>query len=596
MKYRITDDSVQEEAKAQGVWTREEAKPLPAMGRRGARTAKFYTLPPLRSARGWSLSQLTRSLPYCLTHYPADIADALQAHVLRSQSDANLLHAAQRSALGHADPLDDLARTLHHKAYDWMQVQDEMFRGRHLFTFAQCGAKAVRALCQRNVQSAINPDPMGVHAVSPLLVPALMGGMTFTTFEREAFKVLDEVLKVPYSLPPENRRSYLRDSTMICGFGAHLKHTPNENISPLEPFHRRVGEKDLAFISRLHKTHLKPVPKAHEENGLNETQRFLLKLTGDASYAASIMEFGAYQGELGTFIADMKEDVCRTAAIALCLEGGDITRPSALRMEAGLEGRGVKFCDRTQMTEAVWAQAVRMVFMRQWKDLNLAAVPAGIEISHDTVKVVARLIISKMAKRLRMGAVAPKLPGQLVVAMSLLSGVPIVAFLRFVELDFYRRGECIMSPEGVADIQYVLDVSDDVVEHGDPDDLKFLRKVLDDYADKFKVFCGESGKRFIEPETVEQYEAGRLFARQLRSSKAPLWNYPLNGEGNSYHYVGEKAVPSRAYKGLSAEDARDMRGLLSGAKYKREINEAFKRLVDPYANTPFHTNAWKVQP
>lgn len=332
---------------------------------------------------------------------------------------------------------------------------------RSLIGPARYGDKVLAHYCSHLIKGALGkPNPALRHPVSPVLVPYLLGGCTWTQIENAGQRAMElmDFFGDPNGVPMLHR------AISNVGFGEHVRHRHYDTVI-------KYDADNVAYPAEVEKKH----------SHLSYRQDYLLNLPRDSGYAVLLVNNGAYDEGLRRLLASWKPEIIAEAERELDPAGGEMSEI------AGAERCWVK------ATDYDFQQAVTAVFERPWDQLDLKA--GGQEnATADMQVLLARKIIHRLSYN-------DKATAEHLIGMSLLTGISVANWVNFAIEDRERRGETFITGD---EVERIIDLVQAHPAYGCDDE---LRAALLQFR--------------YEPERME---AKRRFARRLQSARNPLWS------------------------------------------------------------------------
>lgn len=283
--------------------------------------------------------------------------------------------------------------------------------------------------------------------ISPLLVPYLLGGVPTKTAEDQCYRAV-EVMEFSYEPKPKAKADFQRALSLV-GFGPHVRHEPG-NALPENP-----------------------------HNHISLRQHLLLSLPSGGDYAKQLIRNGAFDDSLFRLMAGFKDDVILHAENLLDPNSGEMTAFAA------------KHRSKVVLYDVDYWAAVRLVFEQPWDRLDLDGNQEnGV---HDGRVLMARNIIGRIGYN-------DKITAEVLVGMSLLTGISIANWTKYAIRDHKRRGETFVSSLEIERVEEIAGTS----PHYSPDLHEELTK---------------------DAATLREYERSETrWPRKLMSPNQPLWS------------------------------------------------------------------------
>lgn len=279
---------------------------------------------------------------------------------------------------------------------------------RSLIGPARYSADILAKYCGILIKGALGPRQrlLTDDMVSPSLVPYLLGGCTSKTAESLCYQAIEVMDMGAFSEPKPKAKADFQRALSVVGFGPNVRHDEPPAVQPVNP-----------------------------HNHISLRQHLLLTLPRGADYAKLLIKNGAFGDSLYRLLAGYKDAVILHAESLLDPNSGEMTALAAT--------------DRSKVTlydTDYWA-AVRMVFEQRWDRLDLDGKQEnGVQ---DGRVLMARNIISRLAYNDRLTA-------EVLVGMSLLTGISVAHWTKFAIQDHVRRGETFLSS---LEIQRVVEIA-----------------------------------------------------------------------------------------------------------------------------------------
>lgn len=323
--------------------------------------------------------------------------------------------------------------------------------------------------CRTLLKSALGKPSRAVEApVSPCIVPYLLGGITWASVEQLCYRALEVMDFAPEPMPPTT----LNKAMSVVGFGPRMQH---EHV-------------DTVISYGLdNKLELKAKGKRHAH--LSQRQDFLLSLPEDKGFANYIIRNGAYEDTLRRQISSMKPEIMQEVERLLDPHGGEMSK--------WMLDNVVPVRQAVKPLDISYTYAVERVFNKDWDQLDLLCGGPGTG-QVDAEVLMARQIIKRLAYNDRIKA-------EVLIGMSLLTGVSIMNWLAYAQEDLQRRGETFIE---LAEVERALEM-------------------LEGYPG---FECIEEFERLIidwrYPSELVGHERQRKlkWARRLQSGVNPLWS------------------------------------------------------------------------
>lgn len=323
--------------------------------------------------------------------------------------------------------------------------------------------------CRTLLKSALGKPSRAVDApVSPSVVPYLLGGVTWASVEQLCYRALSvmDFDHEPMGAPSLNR------AMSVIGFGPRMSHRHKDEV---------------INYGLDNKVELKPKEKRHAH--LSQRQDFLLSLPEDDGFALYILENGAYEDSLRRQISGMKDEIM--------LEVERLLDPESGEMEKWMLDNVVPRREAVKPLDVSYRYAVERVFKRDWDQLDLQCGGPGTG-QGDAEILMARQIIKRLAYNDRIKA-------EVLIGMSLLTGVSVMNWLNYAAEDLQRRGETFIE---LAEVERALEMLEpypgfDCIE-------EFERLIID--------------WRYPSERVANERMIKRKWARRLQSLVNPLWS------------------------------------------------------------------------
>lgn len=280
------------------------------------------------------------------------------------------------------------------------------------------------------------------QAMSPRLVPLLLGGCTISQLEELTERTLDLLGFEEDSVNPS-----LSHAMHLVGFGPEQRHIHFDSVD-LRMLYPVPGESPEDHLARVTKIDPKLPNMRFTTNKYGQLKAALR--TTEGPFAECVPRIDCYGFELQRKVLQHKWSVMAHTMLAF----SKVPEAARVSMCPSL----ADWMNSTQVTVAGFAEAVRRVFERPWHELDLQGEP-----KEDVIKVMARLLIHRLSRSVRTAARQPiRMHPRALVGMSLLTGVPTGKFVRFALDDLKRRGETFLTPDSVREAVRLVDESADI--------------------------------------------------------------------------------------------------------------------------------------
>lgn len=411
---------------------------------------------------------------------PRPFGKRRRTHSLNCYVPAGEGQASRRVTGVHLDPDgEDMAGSLTLFAGSLLDaIQRGTGRTRSLVGPLRASDRLLERYCRTLLKSALGKPTRAVdEPVSPSVVPYLLGGITWASVEQLCYRALEVMDFAPEPMGATS----LNRAMSVIGFGPRMKHKHKDEV---------------ISYGLDNKVELKPKDKRHAH--LSQRQDFLLALPEDDGFAQYILEYGAYDDTLRRQVAAMKPEIM--------LEVERLLDPESGVMNKWMLDNVVPVREAVKPLDVSYRYAVERVFNKDWDQLDLQCGGPG-SGQGDAEILMARQIIKRLAYNDRIKA-------EVLIGMSLLTGVSVMNWLNYAQEDLKRRGETFIE---LAEVERALEMLEgfpgfDCVE-------EFERLIID---------WRYPGERVgIERQTK------RKWARRLQSLLNPLWS--TNG---LYYQVG----------------------------------------------------------
>ena len=339
------------------------------------------------------------------------------------------------------------AAGLHRSTIDMLGDPGENYRS--LIGPARYSNEVLEKYCNVLIKGAMGPRRQitTAEAISPLIVPYLLGGIPTKEAEAQCYRAV-EVMEF-YGEPRPAKGAEMQRALNNVGFGVDVRHDRPASDLPHNAY-----------------------------NHISLRQHSLLSLPpGD--YAKQLLVNGAFGDSLFRLLNNFKADVVEHAE--RCLD------PLVCEMTP-LAGK-----DRIKvnLTEVNYWRAVRRVFEERWDRLDLSGRPEhGVA---DGEILMARNIISRISSNDRLTA-------EVLVGMSLLTGISVANWSKYAVLDHVRRGETFVSS---LEIERAKEMIESNVHYGPIIEQQLVKDMA----------------------TLRELERGETrWPRKLQSPNQPLWS------------------------------------------------------------------------
>lgn len=306
------------------------------------------------------------------------------------------------------------------------------------------------------------------YGISPAVVPTFIGGKGWREVERSAARAL-QLLGVPVNVLENMLHGMPEASDVFCltGFGPQRAHSYVPY--PGDPSLRRLApDPDRQRNADQHLDGLEGLPKAWIDGDLYKRERvkntrestrreWLFQLPETIDPQVYLLRKGGFEPE---FRHRLRRIRLRT--------GYNVQTAFSPRSEAYGYPIGryawdiltdMDFSDYAAgkyMDDELFERAVERVFERPWFELDLQG---PMDLQHDTEVALARAIIRGLV------GVSPRRKGRRIytsavtlLGMSIVSGVPLVAFLEFGLNEWKRTGECWFNEKTLDDLDTLLEL------------------------------------------------------------------------------------------------------------------------------------------
>lgn len=371
-------------------------------------------------------------------------------------------------------------------------VQGSTGRVRSLIGPLRASDRLLEKYCRTLLKSALGkPSPVVEEPVSPCVVPYLLGGITWASVEQLCYRALD----VMDFMPEPMGAASLNRAMSVIGFGPRMSHKHRDDVPP--------KDKQMAHLS--------------------QRQDFLLSLPEDAGFAQYVLEHGAYQDNLSRQIHAMKPEIMQEVERLLDPQGGEMSKWMLENVEPVRQP--------VKPLDVSYRYAVERVFRKDWDKLDLQCGGPGTG-QGDAEILMARKIIKRLAYNDRINA-------EVLIGMSLLTGVSVMNWLNYAAEDLQRRGETFIELEEVERALEMLEPYpgfDCVVE--------------------FEQLIFEW--RYPSEQVGLERLTKRKWARRLQSGVNPLWStnglyYQVGRDKHKVPICKPRAFLSSKYKGQAEE-------------------------------------------
>lgn len=356
-------------------------------------------------------------------------------------------------------------------------------------------------------------------APSPLLVPYLLGGMTYSQIEKLCWEALEHFQVETSDSNPEN----LAECLTLTGFGAACPHQQIDNWK-VDFLNKQLTETDDEYKERLSKT-----PKhsfTHTNKGtISVKQTWLKNLPAEYGFAEYLLGgAGAYGPTLTGRLIKAKVAAVSRTALAFSTASPEMTEPAR---QFVINGNPAEYAAQTKITDELVQRAINRVYRKPWADLDLWAMPGY--VGEDVEVALARALISAMCTGSRACSGWPLMSPECALGIALVTGVPLGSWLQFALDEYRRRGETYISAQTVDSIIDMLECSELSIYL-----TAELRKELEQFRWEFQQ---------------QELVSSPAFAEVLRKGKTLLWSTGKKA-AHSYHSLGldEDGEPLLAFK------------------------------------------------
>lgn len=341
--------------------------------------------------------------------------------------------------------------------------------GRHLFSPAALHPDVLTEYVARLQDSAFSV-PKGWYArPAPLhLALALLNLSSWRAIK----ELLDSTLRImdvettpadaqdwdPAQIADEDP-DLLTDISLLCGFGGGQLTHSSRMTTPVEICAPNPGESPRRYKERLtgpmYKT-LKP-----RTGSWNSKQAWLMNyVPAEAGFAEHMLRSNdCYSMALHSRVDLVKVKALRDAYIAW-MPNQEITERAYDKLKSRWESRNPNKSWEVAMsyTRQDFQTAVNMVYTQPWSDLYLTYDESSLQ--RDREVVLARALIANLCKASNTHrSVLRLIPGVYYVALAMLTGVPLLNWLRYAIDECKRRGEGFIKARIIDDVIYACDYS-----------------------------------------------------------------------------------------------------------------------------------------
>lgn len=272
---------------------------------------------------------------------------------------------------------------------------------------ARYSDRVLETYCYLLIKGAMGPRRQisTAEATSPLIFPYLMGGIPMAEAEAQCYRAL-RVMDFMYEDKPPKGHETQKALTNV-GFGVDVKHEPG---APLPP---------------------------HTYGHLSKRQHYMISLP-EGDYAKQLLKNGAFDDSMYRLLDRFKFLVIEHAEHCLDPEGGEMT-PLAAKDRVNV-----------RLTEVNYWRAVRMVFEQRWDRLDLdGEMENGVA---DGEVLMARNIIYRLCYN-------DKVTAEVLVGMSLLTGISVANWTKYAIQDHIRRGETFITAFEIERVMEIVSLS-----------------------------------------------------------------------------------------------------------------------------------------
>ena len=320
---------------------------------------------------------------------------------------------------------------------------------RSLIGPARYSSGVLEKYCGLLIKGAMGPRQQitTAEAISPLIIPYLLGGIPTKEAEAQCYRAVEVMEFYGEAKPPKGFD--MQRALNNVGFGVDVRHDRPASDLPHNAY-----------------------------NHISQRQHLLVSLPpGD--YAKQLLANGAFGDSLYRLLNSFKADVVTHAERCLDPEAGEMTPLAA------------KDRIKVSLTEVNYWRAVRRVFEERWERLDLSGRPEhGVA---DGEILMARNIVSRISSNDRLTA-------EVLVGMSLLTGISVANWSKYAVLDHVRRGETFVSS---LEIERAKEMIESNVHYGPIIEQQLVKDMA----------------------TLRELERGETrWPRKLQSPNQPLWS------------------------------------------------------------------------
>ncbi len=410
-------------------------------------------------------------------------AERGQDRFLRKQSEtvmyaaASAMITAMRAANGlSTPPLGKKVRGLidaHPEAPLLYAMAEDNF-GRHFFSPGALSEPVLRHYMDAMSESAFSYTGVeDLRSTSLQMALPLLNAGSWTSVHRMLHGALEALYYPMEELSSDGAKpDYLSDVTLLCGFGpqARFIHT-TRYTTRVDDLARRRGEPVRAYKQRVISNKYKMISPFHRNGQMSLKQRWLLDaVPPDYGFAEYLITQGeCYGASLEGRVEQIKIKAVANATAAW-VPGEEITPLMFERLSQEHERQHPNrppLEDWLTYTNQEFQRAIHMVYSKPWADLMVTGDFNRLLLDKEVV--LARSIIQQLCSGSNIHrSKAKPLPGAYFMALGLLTGVPVLSWVKFAIEELARRGEGFINENTLDELQDAVATIDVAVMPGEP--------------------------------------------------------------------------------------------------------------------------------